>query len=150
MVPSTLVFLDALPTGSTGKTDLKALKALKTGDAARPAAAAADMPRAASQGRTLHRVREIWRTLLERDDIGDDENFFDAGGHSLRAVALHQRITEAFGDVIALTDLFEHPTIGALAAHLYGRPVTALLDRVGESVHAVAFTRLHERPIRID
>ncbi|KVD88675.1 phosphoesterase [Burkholderia sp. ABCPW 14] len=41
-------------------------------------------------------------------------------------------------------------TAGALAAHLYGRPVTALLDRIGESVHAVAFTRLHERSIRID
>ncbi|VBN00878.1 thiotemplate mechanism natural product synthetase [Burkholderia pseudomallei] len=133
MVPSTLVFLDALPTGSTGKTDLKALKALKTGDAARPAAAAADMPRAASQGRTLHRVREIWRTLLERDDIGDDENFFDAGGHSLRAVALHQRITEAFGDVIALTDLFEHPTIGALAAHL-----DAFAPRDGEAADDAA------------
>ncbi|WP_179402852.1 phosphatase PAP2 family protein [Burkholderia guangdongensis] len=28
-------------------------------------------------------------------------------------------------------------TAGALAAHLYGRPVTALLERIGESVHAL-------------
>lgn len=34
-------------------------------------------------------------------------------------------------------------TAGALAAHLYARPVTAMLERIGESVHAVVMGRLH-------
>ncbi len=33
-------------------------------------------------------------------------------------------------------------TAGALAAHLYARPVTAMLERIGESVHAVVMGRL--------
>ncbi len=33
-------------------------------------------------------------------------------------------------------------TAGALAVHLYARPVTALLERIGESVHAVVMGRL--------
>ncbi|SMF98392.1 Non-ribosomal peptide synthase [Burkholderia singularis] len=115
MVPSNLVFLDALPTGSTGKTDLKALAA---NGAPLAVATVPSAPPDVAPVRTLQRVREIWRTLLERDDIGDDENFFDAGGHSLRAVALHQRVTEAFGDGLALTDVFEYPTIAALASRL--------------------------------
>lgn len=128
MVPSSLVFLDALPTGSTGKTDLKALKALKTKVAAsEPAAEQAPMPQVAVP-RTLQRVREVWKALLERDDIGDDENFFDAGGHSLRAVVLHQQLTQLFGDDVALTDVFEYPTIAALASRL-----DVLLKRRGDT-----------------
>lgn len=34
-------------------------------------------------------------------------------------------------------------TAGALAVHLYARPVTAMLDRVGEAVHTVVMGRLH-------
>ncbi|AOK31213.1 MULTISPECIES: undecaprenyl-diphosphatase [Burkholderia] len=41
-------------------------------------------------------------------------------------------------------------TAGALAVHLYGRPLTALLDRIGEAVHAATFARLHGKSIRID
>ena len=33
-------------------------------------------------------------------------------------------------------------TAGALAVHLYARPVTAVLERIGESVHAVVMGRL--------
>ncbi|MBN3786291.1 phosphatase PAP2 family protein [Burkholderia sp. Ac-20353] len=36
-------------------------------------------------------------------------------------------------------------TAGALAAHLYARPVTAMLERIGETVHAVVMGRLHAR-----
>ncbi|AOK18454.1 phosphoesterase [Burkholderia cepacia] len=34
-------------------------------------------------------------------------------------------------------------TAGALAAHLYARPVTAMLERIGDSVHAVVMGRRH-------
>ncbi|MGU7769887.1 undecaprenyl-diphosphatase [Burkholderia sp. MR1-5-21] len=34
-------------------------------------------------------------------------------------------------------------TAGALAAHLYARPVTAMLERIGETVHAVVMGRTH-------
>ncbi|MBC8931879.1 phosphatase PAP2 family protein, partial [Escherichia coli] len=34
-------------------------------------------------------------------------------------------------------------TAGALAAHLYGQRVTAPLERIGDSVHAVVMGRRH-------
>nr|WP_047197699.1 hybrid non-ribosomal peptide synthetase/type I polyketide synthase [Caldimonas brevitalea] len=119
MVPSALVFLDQLPTGSTGKVDLRALKALKPGAA--PAVSPVEpvvVPPVALPSTTLQRLTRIWCELLERDEIGADENFFDAGGHSLRAVALHQRIGEVFGDLLSLTDVFEYPTLHTLSARL--------------------------------
>ncbi|SUY28414.1 Tyrocidine synthase III [Burkholderia oklahomensis] len=122
MIPSAYVFLDRLPTGRTGKVDLQALKAIKPTDGATRAIArtASDKPASAraTPAATIARVAAIWRELLGRADIGGDENFFDAGGHSLRAVALHQRLSDAFGDWITLTDVFEYPTIHALSAQI--------------------------------
>ncbi|WP_226383175.1 hybrid non-ribosomal peptide synthetase/type I polyketide synthase [Burkholderia savannae] len=123
MIPTAFVFLDRLPTGRTGKVDLQALKAIKpTADGAARAIARTppDKPASprATPAATIAKVSAIWRELLGRADIGDDENFFEAGGHSLRAVALHQRLGEEFGSWVTLTDVFEYPTIHALSAQI--------------------------------
>jgi hypothetical protein len=65
-------------------------------------------------------IAEIWREVLERDRVGVTDNFFDIGGHSLALAAVHARLTAATGRSLALLDLFRHPTVRALAAHLDG------------------------------
>ncbi|WP_433342577.1 amino acid adenylation domain-containing protein [Micromonospora sp. CA-111912] len=65
-------------------------------------------------------VAGIWREVLERDRVGVTDNFFDIGGHSLALAAVHARLTAATGRSIAMLDLFRHPTVRALAAHLDG------------------------------
>ncbi|WP_323834360.1 non-ribosomal peptide synthetase/type I polyketide synthase [Photorhabdus africana] len=107
MVPTALFFLDALPTGITGKVDLKALAEMKLTRAGQHQFS----PLPAKVVSSLSRVEAIWRELLERDEIGYDENFFDAGGHSLRVMALFQQLNEAFGGGLSVTDIFAHPTI---------------------------------------
>ncbi|WP_240002217.1 MULTISPECIES: hybrid non-ribosomal peptide synthetase/type I polyketide synthase [unclassified Photorhabdus] len=107
MVPTALFFLDALPTGITGKVDLKALAEMKLTRAGQHQSS----PLPAKVVSSLSRVEAIWRELLERDEIGYDENFFDAGGHSLRVMALFQQLNEAFGVNLSVTDIFAHPTI---------------------------------------
>ncbi|MFM0340183.1 hybrid non-ribosomal peptide synthetase/type I polyketide synthase [Paraburkholderia fungorum] len=129
MVPSSLTFLEQMPLGRTGKIDMKALAALRPSRAddhvALPTTSAQSVAPVRA-GRfvkptrlsTAERVAALWCDLLERRDIDYDENFFDAGGHSLRAVALHQRLIDAFGPVVTLTDLFVYPTIRALAEQI--------------------------------
>ncbi|SCL28944.1 non-ribosomal peptide synthetase [Micromonospora inyonensis] len=65
-------------------------------------------------------IAGIWREVLERDRVGVTDNFFDIGGHSLALAAVHARLTAATGRSLAMLDLFRHPTIRALAAHLDG------------------------------
>ncbi|WP_229402069.1 non-ribosomal peptide synthetase [Micromonospora okii] len=65
-------------------------------------------------------IAGIWREVLERDRVGVTDNFFDIGGHSLALAAVHARLTAATGRSIAMLDLFRHPTVRALAAHLDG------------------------------
>ena len=111
MVPSTVTRLDAFPLTPNGKIDRKALPV----DTSYVAAAEPTGSPPASDTERL--IAEIWSSELERP-VGQDDNFFDVGGHSLLAVKVFRRLTDATAAPLALTDIFRFPTVRALAAHL--------------------------------
>ncbi len=57
----------------------------------------------------------MWTELLGVDDIGEDDNFFDLGGHSLIAIRLMARIHRELEVRLQLATLFDAPTVSALA-----------------------------------
>ncbi|GAA2742175.1 condensation domain-containing protein [Kitasatospora cinereorecta] len=60
-------------------------------------------------------MHDIWAEVLELDRIGHQENFFDVGGDSLRAVALAARL-RVEGLEVSAADVFAHQSIEELAA----------------------------------
>jgi amino acid adenylation domain-containing protein len=112
MVPAVFVTLDALPLTPSGKLDRKALPAP---DQTRP-----ELERAFVEPRTRteETVASIWRDLLRVERIGADHNFFELGGHSLIATQVASRVRQAFGIVLPLDDVFEAPTVAALAERI--------------------------------
>jgi len=113
MVPAVFVFLDALPLTANGaKVDRRALPA-PSGLEGR-AEALREAPRTALE----QTIAGLWRELLQLEQVGIRENFFDLGGHSLLLARLHARLQEALGRPFAMLDLFQHPTIESLAQHL--------------------------------
>ncbi|MCW2246953.1 amino acid adenylation domain-containing protein [Azospirillum fermentarium] len=114
MVPSAVTVIATVPLTLHGKVDWDALFALP------PTPAAPTAPSAATLSAVQERVAAIWRAVLGCDTIGLDENFFDAGGHSLRLVRVHARLEEEFARTLPISDLFRLPTIRSLAAHLAG------------------------------
>ena len=60
----------------------------------------------------------VWRDVLRLDEVGVDDNFFDLGGHSLLLVQVQAKLREALGREIAIVEMFQYPTIGAMASHL--------------------------------
>src|SRR6185437_11800031 len=58
---------------------------------------------------------QIWEELLEVRPIGISDNFFEAGGHSLLAVRLLDRIEQVFGKKISPSILLANPTVEELA-----------------------------------
>ena len=60
----------------------------------------------------------IWKKALGRARIGPDENFFDAGGTSLKAVVVVAMIRKELKKNLSIVALFENPTIALLAARL--------------------------------
>ena len=105
LVPATLAHLDRLPLTVNGKVDRAALAALAPADRVVTTA-----PRDAVE-RTL---AGIWAQVLGFD-VGVDEPFDTLGGHSLHAVRLVNRITEAFGVTVPLSVFFGPVTVAELA-----------------------------------
>ncbi len=114
MVPTGFVVLDRLPVTPNGKVDRKAL--LQIDDRHREA----DVDYKAPQTEAEVIIASILQDVLKVDRIGVDDNFFDLGGNSLLLVQVHGRLQEQFGREILLVEIFNHPTVRALASHLEG------------------------------
>jgi acyl-coenzyme A synthetase/AMP-(fatty) acid ligase/acyl carrier protein len=68
-------------------------------------------------------LREIWEDVLGRKLASPDEDFIEAGGHSLSAVILLARINDVYKVRIPLGQFFQAPTISGLAETIKGVPV---------------------------
>lgn len=88
MVPSAFVTLDALPLTRNGKVDRRRLPAPDP-DAAGTAGYVA--PRTDTE-RTL---AQIWGTLLGRERVGAEDNFFHLGGDSILSIQVASRARQA-------------------------------------------------------
>ncbi|NRD60924.1 amino acid adenylation domain-containing protein [Corallococcus exiguus] len=122
MVPSNIVVLERMPLSPNGKADRKALPAPESGgaDPSRPFVA----PGTAIE----QQIAQAWKDLLHVEQVGLDDPFFELGGNSLLALQLHRRLTAELGVTLALTDLFQYPTVRALAARLSRREDTPSED----------------------
>ena len=113
MVPQAFVVLDAIPLNANGKIDRQALPA-----PAYPESAERRAPRDARE----EALTELFREILGVPEVGINDNFFLLGGHSLLATRLVNRIRTALGADLAVSALFEAPTVAALAARLATAP----------------------------
>ncbi|WP_436762680.1 acyl carrier protein [Streptosporangium sp. V21-05] len=65
-------------------------------------------------------LADDWATLLGLDAVGPDDDFFEAGGHSLIAVQIVARIRARHGVEVPVADVFTYPTVGELAQVVAG------------------------------
>jgi FkbH-like protein len=61
---------------------------------------------------------QIWEEILDRQNIGTQDDFFEAGGDSILAIRLMIEIEKAFHRRFEISKLASHPTIEALAQEL--------------------------------
>lgn len=80
-----------------------------------PLPAAADVTAASTLETAL---ANIWRKVLGRPRIGMNDNFFEMGGTSLRAVQAIAMIKKELKQTLSIVTLFECPTVTLLAAKL--------------------------------
>jgi amino acid adenylation domain-containing protein len=142
MVPSAYVIADRLPHTPSGKIDRRALPAPA---AERPALATAlARPSTAIEAE----VAALWCEILGLPEVGIDDNFFDLGGHSLLITRAHAALAVRYPGRVALTDLFQHTTIRALAAHLARDPHAAPDRDPGAAARDRAALRQRQRGAR--
>ena len=68
---------------------------------------------------------KIWKKVLGRPQIGINDNFFEVGGTSLRAVQIIAMIKKELKQTLSIVSLFECPTVTLLAAKLNATSVEA-------------------------
>jgi non-ribosomal peptide synthetase component F len=112
MVPSAIVLLETMPLTPSGKIDRRALA---SPDAVRSPAGGRPAPESDCE-RTIVAVMQA----LAGRNVGVNENFFDAGVHSLLLIQASLRLGERLGRPVPIVEMFRHPTARTLAAALAG------------------------------
>jgi surfactin family lipopeptide synthetase A len=99
MVPSSFVFLDAMPATPNGKVDRNALKRLDAREGQ-------DGPGHVEPRTAMERlVADVWREALGVPRVSVHDNFFDIGGHSLLSMHVLARLETATGGGLGPRDL---------------------------------------------
>ena len=76
----------------------------------------------AGEGEVERRLLQICAEVVVDRKIGPEDDLFDIGVTSLALVEIHERIDEAFPGRLEVEDLFEMPSVRALASHLAAEP----------------------------
>jgi len=113
-IPTRYFVFPLFPLTITGKLDRSALASLS----------GKELPLGTRHVGPRHKVEEqlitIWEEVLQRTDIGIEDNFFDLGGNSLLASRVISRVRSVFEAELPLALIFEQPTIGDFAKKIDG------------------------------
>ena len=138
MVPSYFIRMDRLPLSQNGKVDRKKLPNLREVMNARTAIVE---PRTKIEFDLV----QVWKTVLDIKQIGINDNFFEIGGTSIKAMQVMSILSLDYD--LRINDLFEHRTIANLAKFI---EVTrdSLEDKVNQAImNEKTFIRLNQEPL---
>ena len=109
MIPSSFMRLEKMPLTLSGKVDKKALP---------DPSGKAERGYEAPSNKIEELLVQIWAEVLEREQVGIYDNFFDLGGHSLKALMLTSKINSEFKVNIPLAEFYQKPFVSHIAEHI--------------------------------
>ncbi|WP_242841198.1 non-ribosomal peptide synthetase [Clostridium akagii] len=118
MVPKRFVEIEKIPLTNNGKVNLK--------DLPEPINNRKDVGNYYQDADTdtQKNISSIWCKLLEMNNVGIYDNFFEVGGNSIKIVAMYNEIKKIYPNKIEITDIFSHPTIYSLAKRIDNKEKT--------------------------
>ncbi|MDR6985530.1 acyl-coenzyme A synthetase/AMP-(fatty) acid ligase/aryl carrier-like protein, partial [Rheinheimera pacifica] len=111
MQPHQLSVLDDMPLTVNGKVDRGAVMRAQVLRKVQDDGVDNAQPQSELEGRLM----AIWQDVLQVEQVGRFDSFFELGGDSILSIQLAARASSE-GIAFSLEDLFEHDTVAALAA----------------------------------
>ncbi|WP_428232859.1 amino acid adenylation domain-containing protein [Flavobacterium sp.] len=114
MLPDKIVVVDKMPLTHAGKIDKLLL----------------EIPESKNKNNAVPKwkddnlseiVKHIWKELLSVEEIKDQDDFFDLGGHSLLLAQFHVLLPEPVRNLISLPELYIFTTISSLVKEVEKR-----------------------------
>jgi acyl carrier protein len=132
MIPAKFVPSASLPRTPSGKIDRLALPACV------PASPTTTTEFVAPRSPLEQEISRLWCEVLGLERVGVNDNFFEIGGHSLIAGQLFARLRKMLKIDLPLRQLYERPTIAALAELI----ISLQLERGDRQRMAALFARV--------
>ncbi len=133
MIPAHFIQLDQIPLTPNGKIDRKSLEKYQEFNQQ------TNPEYIAPRDQVEKELETIWSEVLGVDgyQIGIEGNFFDLGGHSLKAITILARIHKELNVEVPLAEFFERSTIKELAEYINGAKKSTYfsIEPVGEQEH---------------
>lgn len=114
MVPQGIVTLEGLPLTPSGKVDRRALPAYKPIELHNREKKESVPPKTELE----RSIVEVWKEVLQLEQVGVNENFFELGGHSLSLIQVHTKLQDKLNQELPLVSMFRFPTVRSLVESL--------------------------------
>ncbi|MEZ0611713.1 amino acid adenylation domain-containing protein [Fibrella sp. WM1] len=121
-IPAVLVPIYELPLTANGKVDVAALP--------NPAQPDASQEVVLPQNELESQLLTIWQEVLETPTLTTTHNFFQAGGHSLKAMRLVAQIYKRIGTRLNVAEVFNYPTVVQLAGRINAHQQSARYEAI--------------------
>jgi len=130
MIPAAMIVLDKMPLTTAGKIDRKALP-----EPSRKRPILETNYQAPNTDIEKY-LTGLWQNILEIDQIGVNDKFFELGGNSLQAAQFINKIQEKIGETIFIVTIFTAPSIAQYSKMLASQYPEAI-DRVFKNKNAI-------------
>lgn len=123
MIPNFFVHLKKFPKNANGKIDVPNLP-----DPHAPTKKKDkyDKPHSIYEKKLI----QLWKEVLNVKSVNLNDNFFNLGGHSLKAVVLVSKINQSFGAELQMKDVFISPTVSELSRVIREYVVVSELNEI--------------------
>lgn len=133
MIPCSYVTLKQFPLNGVGKVDKKLLAQIPYEKLKK------SVEYFAPRNEIENKLVEIWKGILNKEEIGISNNFFEEGGDSLKAMRLLTHVQKELGIKVSFKDVFLHPTIFMFSN---------LINKLGESIECEPKDEMEIKKVR--
>jgi thioesterase domain-containing protein len=112
MVPTKFIHLEKIPLTSNGKIDRSRLTSVISTETDGPSSDQKDWTP------TQKVVAQAFREILDIDHVSLEQNFFESGGHSLKAMSLMSVLHSRVRVGVPLVYLYKHPMLNKIADYI--------------------------------